>query len=144
VPRKVRVATLSPERGARTYERQSFDRYGVGMSVAAQTSDHEASMTEYVEDRMDRAKQKVRSVGKQQVPKNSELSDDDSRIKKMEADMIKLSADMKELMQLIIRSQQSVQNWNGQRVQQGSQCLAQPPVTGNFTQFSQQGTQLQC
>ena len=57
-----------------------------------------------------RAKQKVRSVGKQQVPKNSELSDDDSRIKKMEADMIKISADMKELMQLLMSSQQSVLN----------------------------------
>jgi len=67
-------------------------------------------MSKYDEDRMDRAKQKVRSVGKQQVPKNSELSDDDSRIKKMEADMIKISADMKELMQLLMSSQQSVLN----------------------------------
>ena len=69
-----------------------------------------ARMSEYVEDRMDRAKQKVRSVGKQQVPKNSEVSDDDSRIKKMEADMNKISADMKELMQLLMSSQQSVLN----------------------------------
>jgi len=115
-------------------------------------------MSEYDEDRMDRAKQKVRSVGKQQVPKNSELSDDDSRIKKIEADMIKISADMKELMQLLMSSQQSVQNWSRQSVQQNSQLSEQPflsgtrrihsagegPVTGNFTQFSQQGTQLQC
>jgi len=40
-----RVATLSPERGARTNERQSLDRYRVGMSAAAQTSDHGAGMS---------------------------------------------------------------------------------------------------
>ena len=116
-------------------------------------------MSEYDEDRMDRAKQKVRSVGKQQVPKNSELSDDDSRIKKMESNMVKISADAKELIQLLIMSsQQSVHNWDEQSVQQSSQLSEQPflsgtrrinsagegPVTGNFTQFSQQGTQLQC
>ena len=69
VPRKVRVATLSPERGARRYERQSLGRYG--MYVVPQTSDHGARMSEYDEDRMDRAKQKVGLglVGKQQVPK---------------------------------------------------------------------------
>jgi len=40
VPCKVRVATLSPERGARTCERQSLDRYGVGMSDSTPTSYH--------------------------------------------------------------------------------------------------------
>jgi len=45
VPRKVREATLSPERGARTHERRSRDRYGVGMSAAAQTSDHGAGIS---------------------------------------------------------------------------------------------------
>jgi len=112
-------------------------------------------MSKYDENRMDR---KVRSVGKQQVPKNSELSDDDSRVKKMEADMTKISADVKKLMQLLMSSQQSVQNWNEQSVLQSSQPSAQPllsgirrissaeenPVTGNFTQLSQQGAQLQC
>ena len=131
MPRMVRVATLSPGRGARTYERQSLDRYGIGMSVAAQTSDYGARMSEYVEDRMDRAnKQKVRSVGKQQVPKNSQLIGNDSRVKKMEADMTKISADVKELMQLLISSQQSVQNWNKQSVQQSSQLSAQPFLSG--------------
>ena len=67
VPRKVRVATLSPERGAGTYERQSLCRYG--MYVVEQTFDHGARMSEYVEDRMDRARQKDRSVGKQQERK---------------------------------------------------------------------------
>jgi len=128
------------------------------MYVVAQTSDHGARMSEYVEDRMDRAKQKVRSVGKQQVPKISELSDDDSRIKKIEAEITKISADVKELMQLLICSQQSVQNWSGQSVQQSSQLSAQPPLsgtrrnnsagegpmTGNFSQISQQSAQLQC
>jgi len=65
VPCKVRVATLSPEREARAYERQSLGRYG--MYVVAQTSDRRARMSKYDEDRMDRAKQKVRAVGKQQV-----------------------------------------------------------------------------
>jgi len=66
-----------------------------------------ARMSKYDENRMDRAvraKQKVRS--KQPVSKNSELSDDDSRIKKMEADMTKISATVKELMQLLMNSQQ--------------------------------------
>ena len=100
------------------------------MYVVAQTSDHGARMSEYVKDRMDRAKQKVRSVGKQQVPKNFELSDDDSRVKMMEGDMTKISPDVKELMQLLISSQQSVQNWNGQSVQQSSQLSAQPLLSG--------------
>ena len=41
------------------------------MYVVPQTSDHGARMSEYDEDRMDRAKQKVGLglVGKQQVPK---------------------------------------------------------------------------
>jgi len=115
-------------------------------------------MSKYDEDCMDRANQKVRSVGKQHVPKNSELTDNDSRIKKMEADMTKISADVKELMQLLICSQKSIQNWSGQSVQQNSQLSAQPPlsgtrsnnsageglITGNFSQISQQGRQLQC
>jgi len=117
--------------------------------VVAQTSDHGARMSEYVEDRGDRAKQKVRSVGKQHVPKNSELIDNDSLIKKMEVDMTKISADVKEFMQFVIWSQQSIQNWSGQH---NSQLSAQPPLsgtrsnnsagegpmTGNFSQFSQQ------
>jgi len=51
VPRKVRVATLSPERGVRTYERQSLDRLRIGMYVVAQTSEHGERMSEYFEDR---------------------------------------------------------------------------------------------
>jgi len=72
--------------------------------------------------------------------------------------MTKISPDVKELMQLLISSQQSVQNWNGQSVQQSSQLSAPPllsgtrrinsagvgPVTGNFTQWSQQGAQFPC
>jgi len=65
--------------------------------------------------------------------------------------MIKISADMKELI-LLLSSQQSVQNWSRQSVQQNSQLSEQPflsgirrinsagegPVTGNFSQISQQ------
>ena len=79
------------------------------------------------EDRTDRTKLKARSVGKQPVPKNPESGDNDTRMKKMEADMSKLSADMKELMQLVTNRQQSVQNWSRPPVQQSSQLSAPPP-----------------
>jgi len=72
-------------------------------------------MSEYVEDRMDRAKQKVRSVGKQQVLKHSGLSEDDSRIKKMEADMNKISANVKKV--------DAVTNINVKKLNSLKQCL---------------------
>jgi len=127
------------------------------MSVAAQTSDYGARMSEYVEDLMDRARQKSGQLISSKYRRTSELSDDDRRIKKIKADMTKMSADVKEL-QLLMSSQQSVQNWNEQSVQQSSQLSEQPflsstrrinsagkgPVTGNFSQISQQGTQPRC
>jgi len=68
-----------------------------------------AKMSKYDEDRVDCGRQKVRAVGKQQVSKNTESHDNDSRIKKMEADMTKITADVKELLHLLMSSQQSVQ-----------------------------------
>ena len=85
------------------------------------------------EDRTDRTKLKARSVGKQSVPKNPELGDNDIRMKKMETDISKLSADVKELMQLVTSRQQSVQNWSGPPVQQSSQLPAPPPFRGMDT-----------
>ena len=74
-----------------------------------------ARMSKYDEDRMDHARQKVRAVGKQQVPKNSELSEDDSRIKKMEADMNKISANVKKV--------DAVTNINVKKLNSLKQCL---------------------